>query len=212
MKDLIIVGASGHGREVLDIIERINDINPTYNILGFVDDNSEIQGNIINGVTVLGGISYLKKLLCEREIFVVIAIANADTKRKLSKELEGLALWTNIIDPTVIVSKYCSLGYGNIIGPYSWIGPNSKIGNFCDCVFACSVGHDVVIEDYVSIMDYCDITGHDYLESGVYLGSSVAIIPEIKIVKDCILGAGAVVVKDIVEQGTYTGVPAKRLK
>lgn len=212
MKDLIIIGASGHGREVLDIIERINDVKPTYNILGFVDDNEAIQGHSINGIKVLGGLSYLKEFLLNRKIFVVIAIANADIKRKISSELEGIALWTNIIDPTVIVSKYCSIGYGNVIGPYSWIGPNSQIGNFCDCVFACSVGHDVIIEDYVSIMDYCDITGHDYLEAGVYLGSSVAIIPGIRIAQNCILGAGAVVVKDISEQGTYTGIPAKRLK
>lgn len=211
MKDLILIGASGYGREINDMIERINEKEPTYNLLGFIDDNSELWGTVINGVEVLGGLDYVKENFQNKAVCAAITIASANVKRKIVKELDEYVSWENIIDPTAIISKYCEIGQGNLIGPFTQIGPNSKVGDFCSIVYCCSIGHDAILEDYVSAMDYCDITGYDYLEEGVYLGSSVAILPSIRICKDTTIGGGGVVVKDILAQGTYIGVPVKPL-
>lgn len=212
MKDLIVIGASGYGREIYDMIERINGEEKKYNVLGFIDDNEEIWGIRINTVEVLGGIDYVKENFYNITVYAAMAIASADVKRKIIKELDEYVEWETLIDPTAIVSNYCDIGKGTLIGAFNQIGPNSKVGNFCSLLYACSVGHDAVLEDYVSAMDYCDITGYDYLEEGVYLGSSVAILPDIRIHKNSVIGGGAVVVKDLSEQGTYTGVPAKLMK
>lgn len=212
MKDLILIGASGYGREIYDMLERINEKEKKYNVIGFIDDNKEIWGTKINTVEVLGGIDYVKENFRDKDVYAVIAIASAAVKRKIVKELDEYVEWESLIDPTAIVSNYCNIGKGTLIGAFNQIGPNSKVGEFCSLLYACSVGHDAVLEDYVSAMDYCDITGYDYLEEGVYLGSSVAILPDIRICKNSIIGGGAVVVKDLPEQGTYTGVPAKLMK
>ena len=74
MKNLIIIGAGGVGKETAWIVEQINSIKETYNILGFVDDNKEIWNKYINGYTVLGGLKYI--LENEVNFEVVIAIAN----------------------------------------------------------------------------------------------------------------------------------------
>lgn len=211
MKDLIIIGASGFGRGVYDMILRINEKEKTFNVLGFIDDNEALWGNKLNGLEVLGGIEYAKEHF-DKNVAGTIAIASAGIKRKIVEELNDLIEWVNIIDPTALVSGFSTVGIGNIVGPYTLLEANCKLGNFCSIVYSCAIGHDAVLEDYVSIMDYCDITGYDYLEENVYLGSSVCIIPNKRICKNSVLGAGAVVTSDITEAGTYVGVPAKLIK
>lgn len=211
MKDLVLIGASGYGREVYDTIERINKNKPTYNVVGFIDDDEKIWETKVNGIEVLGGIDYIKNNFKDKEIYATITIASADVKKKISSKLEKYVTWENIVDPTALISNYCHIGKGTLIGPYSQVGPNSKVGDFCSVLFGCSIGHDAVLEDFVSVMDYCDITGYDYLEEGVYLGSSVAILPNIRICKDSVVGGGAVVVKNLLETGTYIGIPAKKM-
>lgn len=208
MKDLILIGASGYGREIYDMLERINEKEKKYNVIGFIDDNKEIWGTKINTVEVLGGIDYVKENFYDKDIYAAIAIASAGVKKRIVNELDKYVEWETLIDPTAIVSNYCNIGKGTLIGAFNQIGPNAKVGEFCSILYACSIGHDAVLKDYVSVMDYCDITGYDYLEEGVYLGSSVSIIPSIRVCKDSVLGAGAVVCKDIIETGTYVGVPA----
>lgn len=212
MKNLILIGASGYGREIYDMIERINKKEKKYNVLGFIDDNKEIWDTKINTLKVLGGLDYVKEHFYGEKVHAVIAIASADVKRKIVNELDKYVKWETLIDPTAIVSNYCTIGKGSLIGAFTQVGPNSKVGEFCSILYACSIGHDAILEDYVSSMDYCDITGYDYLEEGVYLGSSVAILPNIRICKDSIIGGGTVVVKDLLEKGTYIGVPAKLMK
>lgn len=211
MKDLIIIGASGFGRSVYDMIIRINENKKKYNVLGFIDDNQQMWGQIINGLEILGGSDYVKKNF-KKDVLAIIAIASADIKKRIATDLNDYVEWTNIIDPTALVSKFSTVGIGNIVGPYTLLESNCRLGNFCSIVYSCAIGHDAVLEDYVSIMDYCDITGHDYLEENVYLGSSVCIIPDIRICKNTVIGAGAVVVRNITEAGTYVGTPAKLIK
>lgn len=212
MKDLIIIGASGYGREIYDMIERINEKEEKYNILGFIDDNEKIWGTEINTVNVLGGTDYVKKHIRKKEVSAVLAIASADAKKKIKSELDEYVQWETLIDPTAIVSKYCNVGKGSLIGAFTQIGPNSIVGDFCSILYACNIGHDAILENYVSIMDYCDITGYDHLEESVYIGTSVAILPGIRVCKESVLGGGTVVVKDILEKGTYVGVPARLIK
>lgn len=211
MKNLVLIGASGYGREIYDMIERINARKATYNVVGFIDDNSELWGTKINTVPVLGGVDYVKEHFKKEDLYAVITIASADVKRNIAEELDHYVTWETLIDPTAIVSNYCHIGEGSLIGAFSQVGPNSKVGRFCSILYACSIGHDAQLEDYVSTMDYCDITGYDYLEEGVYLGSSVAILPDLRICKDSVIGGGTLVVKNILEKGTYIGVPARKL-
>lgn len=211
MKDLIIIGAGGFGREVADTVERINNVCPRYNLLGFADDDETSWDRDVNGIKVLGGIDFIKKNVSPKT-YAVIAVASANAKRNIVNTLDEFVIWENIIDPTALVSKFNSMGVGNIIQPFTVIGPNTTIGNHCMINLRGSLGHDAVIEDYVSTMSYCDITGHVHLEKGVYLGSSVCIIPGIFVKENSIIGAGATVIKDINETGTYVGNPARRVK
>ena len=106
IKPIVIVGAGGMGRDTQWLIERINEEEPTYEILGYIDDGIQ-QGSIIDGYPILGGMKYLEEYDKEQKLAVAFAIGNAKVREKLVlKCLPNSNLWyPNLIDPSVITSQ-----------------------------------------------------------------------------------------------------------
>ena len=86
LKDIVIIGAGGVGRETALIIEDINKVNKEWSLLGFVDDNIHIQGSNINGYDVLGNLEFLENY--NKEVYVVCAIANYKIKKNIIEKLK----------------------------------------------------------------------------------------------------------------------------
>ena len=109
IKPIVIVGAGGMGRDTQWLIERINEEEPTYEILGYIDDGIQ-QGSIIDGYPILGGMKYLEEYDKEQKLAVAFAIGNAKVRKKLVlKCLPNPNLWyPNLIDPSVICLLYTS--------------------------------------------------------------------------------------------------------
>ncbi|HHD2754448.1 TPA: acetyltransferase [Clostridium perfringens] len=211
MKDLIIIGAGGVGRETAWIVEQINRVNPTYNLLGFLDDNTDIWGTYINGYRVLGGVKYIEDNECNCE--VVVAIANYDVKKKIVNKLKNQNIsYSTIIHPNLNIHNSVEIGEGTIIYEGVIISPNVKIGNHVIVSPKSGIGHDSIIKDYVSVLWNVNISGNDLIGEGVLLGSGSTIIQNKKIGKGSIVGAGAVVLNDIEDNKTIAGIPAKVIK
>lgn len=211
MKDLIIIGVGGVGRETAWIVEQINRVNPTYNLLGFLDDNKEIWGTYINGYKVLGGVNYIENNECNCE--VVIAIANYDVKKKIVNKLKNKNIsYSTIIHPNLNIHNSVEIGEGTIIYEGVIISPNVKIGNHVIVSPKSGVGHDSIIKDYVSILWNVSISGNDFIEEGVLLGSGSTIIQNKKIGQGSIIGAGAVIINNLERYKTFVGIPAKDIK
>src|SRR5699024_7280237 len=112
MKDIVIIGAGGFGREVAWLIEDINKVNKQWNLLGFIDDNDEVQGRILNGYEVLGKLNWLK----DKEVSVVNAIANPIIRKRIIDQLKNSSItYPTLIHPNVIYSETVEFGEGNII-------------------------------------------------------------------------------------------------
>lgn len=212
LKKLVIIGAGGFGREVADTVMRINQTQATYELQGFADDDESLKGMIVNGVEVLGNKEWLKEFAQSREIYGVVAIANAHVKRKITEYLGEAVNWENIIDPSALISPSARMGKGNIVQPFVVIGPNTEIGNHCMINVRSNVGHDARLEDFVSIMSICDVTGGVVVKEGAYLATSVSAVPQTVIGKNAFVCAGAVVLKDVEEAAQVIGYPAKRIK
>lgn len=88
MKDLVIVGAGDFGKAIAWLVEHINQHGEKYNILGYVDDNKELQGKILNDYPVIGGTDYLRRLSSEQKIFGVVSVQNPVIKRKIVESRE----------------------------------------------------------------------------------------------------------------------------
>ena len=195
MKDIVIIGAGGIGREVAWIIEEINEVNPMWNIVGFVDDNSEMWGKELNGYKVLGEIEVLDKL--EAKPYVVVAIANCDVKKNIVARLEGKYKFATVIYPTVKVSKYIEIGEGSIIYPGVILTVNTKIGNHVIISGNCGIGHDTVIGNYSSVLWGSSFSGYDVLGEGCFIGVGCNIAQGIYIAEDSRVASGSVVTEDI---------------
>lgn len=209
MKNIVIVGAGGFGREVAWLIEDINKVKKEWNIIGFVDDNEDIQGTEVNGYKVVGNIDWLKN----QKLNVVSAIGNPIIKKKIMQRLENtMNTYPVLIHPSVIYSERVSFGEGSIICAGNIITVNIEIGKHVIVNLDCTIGHDTVIGDYTTILPSVNISGCVTTGECVNIGTSSALIQGVTIGKNTVIGAGAVVIKDLPANCTAVGSPAKPIK
>ncbi|MEK5256448.1 acetyltransferase [Paenibacillus sp. FSL F4-0125] len=208
MKDLIIVGAGGFGRELLQWIKDINKVNKTWTIKGFIDDNSNALADLQCDYKVIGSIKEWEPNY--NEVYAC-AIANPGIKENVVASLKSKgASFESIIHPKAIIGDHNRIGEGLIAYPNSCITANVVIGDFVT-LLSSGIGHDAIVGDYSTISSYCDITGGVKIGKRVFLGSHVTIVPGRKIGDDAFLGAGSVVVTHIKEKTKVMGNPAKKI-
>ena len=211
MQDIYIVGAGGFGREVQWLIERINNVNRMFNIKGYIDDG---QSGVINGYPVIDTVEGFIKTYGNslEEIAIVCAIGNSKIRKRVVEKFAQYSnfVFPNLIDPSVIMSERIELGSGNIICAGNILTVNIRIGSFNIINLDCTIGHDAIMEDYVTIYPSVNVSGATSIGNGSELGTGSQVIQGLHICSDCVIGAGAVVVKHLEEAGTYVGVPAKK--
>ncbi|WP_426350460.1 acetyltransferase [Alloiococcus sp. CFN-8] len=209
MKDIVIIGAGGFGREVAWLIEEINKVNSQWNILGFVDDDKSVDGMKINGYKVVGNLEWLKK----QQLYVINAIGDPIIKKKVMDKLEGSKnKYPVLIHPNVIFSETVEIGEGTVICASNILTVNISVGKHVIINLDCTVGHDAVIGDYATILPSVNISGYVNIGKCVSVGTSSAIIQGICVGDNSIIGAGSVVIKDLPSNCTAIGVPAKPIK
>lgn len=210
MKDLYIIGAGGFGRDVAWLVERINEIEPTWNIKGFIDDNESRWGTKENDYVVLGGCDYLKTL---GEVYAVCAVGAAKVRKSVIEKIQESSIkFATLIDPSALISKRVEVGEGTIICANSILTVDIKIGKHVIINLDCTIGHDDIIDDFVTIYPSVNVSGNVHLGECSELGTGMQIIQGKTVAKNTIIGAGAVVVRDIEVSGTYVGSPAKKIK
>ena len=166
MKDIVIIGAGGVGRETAWIIEQINMRKSTWNIIGFVDDNEEIWNSEINGYRVIGNLNCLNDL--ENRPYVIIAIANYEVKKSIVSKLEDKFEFATIVHPDVYLNRTIEIGNDSIVYPGVIMTTNISIGNHVIVSPKCGIGHDSVIKDYVSLLWNVNVSGFDVIEEGSF--------------------------------------------
>ncbi len=208
MKDIYIIGASGFGREVAWLLEELSE----WNIKGFIDDNETIQGEKINGITVIGTVDFL--LGRKEETNVVIAIGSPSVRSMIYEKLKfnNNILFPNIIAKNVRIDKTIKMGIGNIICSHSILTVNIELGNFNHVNIDCTVGHDVIMNDFITVYPSVNISGNVEIGNYCEIGTGTQIIQGKSITDNVIIGAGAGIVKNIKESGTYVGCPVRRIK
>ncbi len=197
MKDLIIIGASGHGRVVADIAS-LNG----YKTIVFLDDKN--YGKDFAGYPVIG------KSTDAPDGDVFVAIGNAEVRKRLM-ELYRDRTQPVLIHPNAVAAKDVRIGRGTAVMAGAVINPGAVIGTGCIINTCSSVDHDCIISDYVHVAVGAHLCGTVTVEQGTWIGAGATVINNVGICGGCMIGAGSVVIKDITEKGTYVGVPAKRI-
>ena len=196
---VVIIGASGHGKVVADIIQRSGD-----QVIGFLDDNRELSDQIM-GFPVLGPVDQYQNYL-DKEF--VVAIGNAKIRKNVVRKL-GNIKWYIAIHPTAVISEMDTvIEEGTVVMANAVVNAGAKIGKHCIINTGAIVEHDNRLQDYVHISVGAKLAGTVSVGAGTWIGIGACISNNISICGDCMIGAGAIVVKDIKEAGTYIGVPA----
>ena len=161
---------------------------------------------------VLGGCDYLEKL--DEEVDVVIAIGCARVKRIIAEKLGSYSKvhFATLIDPSVILSDRVKIGEGSIICAGTILTVDIIIGRHVIINLDCTVGHDDVIRDYVTVYPSVNISGNVTVGNESELGTGAQIIQGKTIGQQSIIGAGSVVIRDIPDKCTAVGNPAKPIK
>lgn len=208
-KNVIIIGAGGHSKVIADIIVKSQD-----NVLGFLDDNIPINTVIIKekNLKVLGKIEDSLKLKEKNnDIVFVVGIGNNKTRKAIAENYPDLNYYT-AIHPSSQIALDVKIEDGTVIMANTCINASTIIGKHCIINTGAIIEHDNIIEDYVHISPNATVCGTVKIGELTHIGVGSTIKNNINICSNCIIGAGAVVVKKIEEKGTYVGVPAKKIK
>ena len=202
---LLIIGASGHGKVAADIALKMN----IWQNIAFLDDDENIKFSM--GIEVVGKSNEVFEHINDCDIFV--GIGNNVTRKKIQERLEAEgARIPTLIHSNAILGEQVEVGSGTAVMAGVVINCCTKIGKGCIINTSASVDHDNVIEDFVHISPGAHLAGTVKVGQGSWLGIGSVVSNNINITSNCMVGAGAVVVKDITETGTYKGVPARRIE
>lgn len=211
MKDIVIYGAGGFGREVACLINEINSNTPEWNLLGFIDDGVP-HGYSNEYGEVLGGVEYLNSR--KATINLVFGIGSQNTVKALYKKIDNPNIeFPNLFSPSLhwLDKSNFKAGMGNVICAQGFVSCNVKIGNFNIINNGVSLGHDCRIGDFNALMPGAHVSGGVEIGNLNFMGVNSSILPYFKIADEVTVGAGSVVMRNIKKSGTYVGVPAQKL-
>lgn len=203
-ENLIVIGASGHGKVVADIAIKMKK----WKRVMFLDDDETIRSSA--AFEIIGNVSNALEYSKTADFFV--AIGKNCIREKIQEKLqtEGVTIAT-LIHPSAIIGTDVQIGVGSVVMAGVVINSSSQIGKGCIINTKSSLDHDNTICDYAHISPGVSLAGTVSIGKNTWLGIGSVVINNISICSDCIIGAGSVVVKDITEPGTYIGIPARRL-
>ena len=189
-KNVIIIGAGGHGKVIRDIVTACGD-----EFLGFLDADQNKK--------TIGKPEDYKKY---PDAFFVIGIGDAKIRERISV---FDCRWYTAVHPSAVVSPSAKLGEGTVVMPNAVINADAKIGKHAIINSGAIVEHDNKIDDYAHISPGAKLGGTVSVGKGTHIGIGATVRNNIAICGDCIVGAGAVVVKNIDIKGIYKGIPAR---
>ncbi|WP_439646644.1 acetyltransferase [Piscibacillus salipiscarius] len=202
-RDLIIVGASGHGKVAVDVANQMNKWENIY----FLDDNDKL--NEINGHKVIGNIDSAKEYKNGYDFFV--AIGDNYIRQKVYNFLVKFDVnIITLIHPNSTISDSVLIGEGTIVMPGAVINADSTVGKCCIINTSASIDHDNRIRDFVHISPGSNLGGNVIVENMSWIGIGSTILNNVCIGEGIIIGASSLVLRSIKESGTYVGIPVQK--
>lgn len=212
-KRLVILGAGGFAREVLDVVDAINQAAPdSWQVEGFVSERQSDWGQILHGTPVVGGLEWFTKARCA-QVEVVCGIGNPAVRKRLIGRCHDLGVRSaTLVHPRATLTRWVTLGAGTIVTAGVVLTNDIQVGAHVHLNLNVTVGHDAVLGDFCTVAPGVNVSGNVTVGEGCDLGTGAAIIQKLTIGAWSVVGAGAVVNKDLPANCTAVGVPAKVIK
>ena len=213
MKDIAIFGAGGFGREVACLIKRINKVSPTWNFIGFFDDNEALKGTKNEYGEVLGTTADLNAW--EKPLAIAIGIGSPKAVYAVINNIKNDKIeYPNLIDPTVVINDEDNykLGKGNVFCPNCIISIATEVGDFNTFNNGTVIGHDDKIGSYNSFMPGVNISGGVRIGDCNFFGVKSTILQYLKVGDNTTIGGMALVIRNTKDGFLYMGNPAKKIE
>lgn len=202
MSGLLILGAGGHGRVVADTAAATG----RFERIAFLDDHPP---QYALPYPILGGCREAERDTADWAF--AVAIGDQSTRQALQNYLEGLGkVLPVLVHPSAAIGSRVSMGAGTVVMAGAVINCDAIIGRGCIVNTGSTVDHDCVLEDFVHLSPGTHLGGAVHVSAGSWLGVGSCVVNNCSITSDCMIGAGAVVCRDVTRPGIYIGVPAKR--
>jgi sugar O-acyltransferase (sialic acid O-acetyltransferase NeuD family) len=212
MQRVVLIGAGGHAREALDVVDALNEERRRYEPLGFVvEEGFAAPGTIVNGLPILGGFDWLGEHAAEVE--TVCAVGAPELRLRLAEKARRAgARFCNLIHPSVTLTRHVHFGKGVIVAAGVALTNQIRIGNHVHVNLHCTISHDCVVGDFAYLAPGARVTGKVTLGEGCYVGAGAVIGDGRTVGAWSTVGAGAVVVDDVPADATVVGVPARVIR
>lgn len=207
MRDLVVIGAGGMAREVLDVVEAINLVKEAWKVVGLVAEPAP-EGSLLRqrGYHFLGTIDKLRDLDCD----VVIGIGNGSVRSRIDADVTSWGHRSAIlVHPAATVGSEVEIGAGTVLLAGARVTTNIVLGRHVHINQNATVGHDCRLADYVSVNPLAAVSGSVTIGSETMVGANAVIIEGRRVGRRCTIGAGAVVIRDIDDDQIVVGVPAR---
>jgi len=205
---LVIVGASGHGLVVADIVR----CSARFEVVGFLDSGKPV-GPGPAGLPIFGSVEAAAEL-AKRHGFTdcLVAVGHNDTRRRCVERLAALMpelRFPAVVHPSAVVADGVVLGMGTVVMAGAVLNPGCVIGRHCILNTGCRLDHESRLGDFASLAPGVVTGGNVLIGEGAAIGLGASIIHGMSIGRETVIGAGAVVVKDIPANVVAMGVPAR---
>jgi sugar O-acyltransferase (sialic acid O-acetyltransferase NeuD family) len=210
MKNLIIIGARGYGREVYNLALQCAGYQKDFIVKGFLDDKADALDDFENYPEIIGNVE--DYAIQENDIFCC-ALGSVKWKKHYIELIENKnGTFINLIHPTVIIHSNVKLGNGLIAFMYSNISNDCTIGDYVTIQGFVAIGHDSKIGKWSHLNAYSFTGGFAVLEEEVTLNTRSTVLPNITIRRGAVVGAASLVIKNVKENTTVFGVPARKIE
>jgi sugar O-acyltransferase (sialic acid O-acetyltransferase NeuD family) len=206
---IVIIGAGNLAREVMDILESCIAAGEKMDPLGYVVDSAYgSAGEMVNGMPILGDFGWLAKHATE--VRAVCGVGAPKDRHSLIARAEKLGVaYCNLIHPSVVSTRWVKMGKGVIIAAGCVLSNQICLGDHVLVNFNSTVGHDTVLEDFVTVAPGANLSGRVTISAGCYIGTGASVIEKIHLGEWSVVGAGSAVFADVPPNSTVIGVPAR---
>jgi sugar O-acyltransferase (sialic acid O-acetyltransferase NeuD family) len=198
MKQLVIIGARGFGREFYSLVSRAIGYNETFMIKGFLDDQSDVFNSFENLPPILDSVENYN---IQTEDVFICALVSVKWKKYYTDIISAKGgNFISLVDKTAVIGDNCQIGVGCFICAFVIISSNVTIGDYVTIHPSVIIGHDVRVGNYIHIGPFCFFGGFSTIEDEVTLYVRATVFDRVCISKGTIIGAGVIVRKNIIEK------------
>lgn len=211
LQSVAILGAGGHAREVLDVVDAINAMTPTFKMLGFVvDPEYGAAGEIINDHPILGGFDWLGQ---HTSVQVICGVGYPELRRQLTQRAQRYGVeFCTLVHPQSVTTRWLTMGTGVVISAGCVLTNQIVIGAHAHINRNSTVGHDCDIGAFVTLSPGVNCSGNVTIGEGCFVGTGANIIEGLNIGAWSKIGAGSTVIKDVEANHTVVGTPARSVR